>query len=109
VQLPREEDGTWADKVREAEALEERGSLRDRFLGSSRLNPFAVPFSPASSYASGAGRVSLTNSEASEGSEPPSPPVEGRGKQAALPRRCRGQAPPACGAFLADARCSYPW
>lgn len=90
-------------------------SLRGRFVGTLSLNPFAPPFSPASSGAAGAQRVSLADSEASSDSESPSLPPQGRGKRVVEPRkrhsRRRRRRPPATaavGGFLADACRSHP-
>lgn len=85
-------------------------------LSSQGLNPDASPFDGTSSPGSGRGeRLSFTDSEASFGSEPPSPAPEGKGK-AAVPasghrrhtrRRHLHRAGPPEG-FMAAARRSHP-
>jgi hypothetical protein len=105
---------SWVDEVEEAEASEGLDSLRGHLAETSSLNPFAAPFSPASSRTGCAERASLTVSDASADSEPLSPPPDGRGKQVAMPRRHRprrrrhARASVADGGFLADARRSHP-
>lgn len=88
-------------------------SLRDRFVaGTSNLNPFAAPFLPESPSAGGTDRVSLTDSEASSDSEPPSPLPDDKGKRAVEPRRNRAgrrrRSPAATTGFMADARRQQP-
>jgi hypothetical protein len=63
---------SWADEVDDAELL-----ARSPSAG---LNPNAEPFSPAASGLGRGERLSFTDSEASFGSEAPSPAANERGK-----------------------------
>lgn len=89
---------TWADEVDEAESLSRSPSAG--------LNPDAEPFSPAASGFGKGKRLSFTDSEASFGSEAPSPATAGRGKEPA-PTGGRRRRPRRQGGLMADARRTY--